>query len=145
MFSPFECEPRLLLSQVHVRSHTGSRPFKCVEPDCEKMFRTNYALKAHVRTHTGEKPYKCPFNDCGKSFKTSGDLQKHIRTHTGRLRWKKRQFEIKAKHNRSLSLIRIEYFLFMRCAFGCRLLVSLANLNSIVTAIVFCLIFYGYS
>ena len=69
--------------QVHERSHTGDRPFKCDYPTCGKAFATGYGLKSHTRVHTGEKPYPCPEEGCDKAFKTSGDLQKHVRTHTG--------------------------------------------------------------
>lgn len=69
--------------QVHERSHTGQRPYRCTHSKCKKSFSTGYSLKAHLRTHTGEKPYKCSNETCNKSFKTSGDLLKHVRTHTG--------------------------------------------------------------
>lgn len=72
-----------LASQVHERSHTGDRPFKCDYSTCGKAFATGYGLKSHTRVHTGEKPYPCPEENCDKAFKTSGDLQKHVRTHTG--------------------------------------------------------------
>ncbi len=73
----------MCVSQVHERSHTGDRPYRCEVPSCAKAFATGYGLKSHLRTHTGEKPYKCPEDMCYKAFKTSGDLQKHVRTHTG--------------------------------------------------------------
>ncbi|KAL1454340.1 hypothetical protein WDU94_010611 [Cyamophila willieti] len=69
--------------KVHMRIHSGVRPFKCPVEYCEKAFATQYSRKAHIRTHTGEKPYRCAHAHCAKSFKTSGDLQKHVRTHTG--------------------------------------------------------------
>ena len=72
------------LAQVHERSHSGEKPYKCNYENCGKAFATGYGLKSHTRTHTGEKPYPCPDSECNKGFKTSGDLQKHIRTHTGK-------------------------------------------------------------
>lgn len=66
---------------IHMRVHSGEKPYPCTNPDCKKSFSRLENLKIHVRSHTGEKPYKCNYDTCSKSFTNSSDRIKHHKTH----------------------------------------------------------------
>lgn len=34
-------------------------------------------LNVHMRSHTKERPFKCPRKNCGKVFATKGNMKKH--------------------------------------------------------------------
>ncbi|KAJ5985125.1 hypothetical protein N7499_008597 [Penicillium canescens] len=64
---------------IHIRAHTGDKPFICKEPSCGQRFSQQGNLKTHQRRHTGEKPFQC--EECGKSFAQRGNVRAHKLTH----------------------------------------------------------------
>ncbi|XP_043397759.1 zinc finger protein 316 [Chelonia mydas] len=70
--------PRPRLAE-HLRTHSGDRPFKCL--DCGKTFGKRSAFVVPCRSHTGQRPYPCPA--CQQRFSHRSRLLAHQGTRTG--------------------------------------------------------------
>lgn len=62
----------------HRKTHTGDRPFQCLE--CHKNFPTSTALRRHLTLHNSQsRPLPCIY--CGRRFVDKASLVKHEQSH----------------------------------------------------------------
>jgi uncharacterized Zn-finger protein len=63
---------------IHKRTHTGSKPFKCMEEGCGAQFSESSNLSKHMRIHLLVKKFECAI--CGKRFTRSDQLSRHTKS-----------------------------------------------------------------
>jgi hypothetical protein len=62
---------------IHIRSHSGEKPYLCGVPCCGQRFSQLGNLKTHERRHRGEKPFGCEVPGCDKRFSQRSNLRSH--------------------------------------------------------------------
>ena len=64
---------------IHVRKHTGERPFHCEVIGCLFAGTSKCNLVRHARSHTGERPFACGSSGCTYANSDRSNLVRHMK------------------------------------------------------------------
>lgn len=67
--------------RIHIRSHTGEKPYPCLVAGCNKSFTNSSDRHKHSKRHQDDKPFVCHVEGCNKKYTDPSSLRVHKRLH----------------------------------------------------------------